>query len=185
MRKYRGGSRDLQQDAFLLYFGVSGGKRSFLINFKIPTSRKRDHIFLILKILTTDPVFRFHDEEYSITKLKRCNKNGVTYTFRLMLDSHLQYENNRWAQRNTIRWIDNHVIPINVIRRTKWGRKSFILFFIPLSLRLLFLVVSMKQEDSHFLAVNWAWQSLGVVIIGRDLKSLPPSLPLLVSALSG
>ena len=39
---------------------------------------KNDHKFLILIILTTDLASRFHDEDYSITKLKRCNINGVT-----------------------------------------------------------------------------------------------------------
>ena len=49
-----------------------------LIYCKIRTTTKTDIIFLILIILTTDPVFRFHDEDYFITKLKRCNINGVT-----------------------------------------------------------------------------------------------------------
>ena len=40
---------------------------------KIRMTTKRDHICLILIILTADPVFRCHGDDYSITKLKRCN----------------------------------------------------------------------------------------------------------------
>ena len=65
---------------------------NMIFNCKIRTTTKRDNIFLILIILTTIPVFRFHDEDDSLTKLKWCNINGVTLTFRLMLESHLQYE---------------------------------------------------------------------------------------------